>query len=235
MKDRLARNFCLIGLLALASGRTLLAQTDTNAVVEKATNAAAVVFLPAATNANVVLPPKPRPPTQIKADRGDFDWELRQATYHGRVQVDDPEMKLASEWLMADVPQAGERVNHIVAETNVVIDFVDGKGQTNHATGAKAVYVYEVKGGTTNETITLSGNPQIDNPDGTLTGDVIVWDRVNNHLSATNPRMVFRQKLNGPTAGTNMPPATNPPAADTTFPPGKLDLIPEPHAAPRNF
>ena len=195
MKKRPAKVSCLIVLLALASDRTPLAQTSTNAVVEKA------------TNADVLLLPKPRPPTQIKADRGDFDWEVRQATYYGHVRVDDPEMQLTGEWLTANVPQAGEHVNHIVAVTNVVIDFVDGKGQTNHATGTKAVYVYQVEGGTTNETITLSGNPQIDNSEGTLTGDVIVWDRVNNHLSATNPKMVFRQKPTGPTAGTNMPPA----------------------------
>jgi lipopolysaccharide transport protein LptA len=225
MKKRPAKISCLIVLLALADGRMLPAQTNTDAAGEKATNAAT----------EVSLPPRPRPPTEIKADRGDFDWETRQATYSGHVRVDDPEMKLTSEWLVANVPQAGERVNHIVAETNVVIDFVDGKGQTNHATGAKAVYYYDVKGGTTNDTITLSGNPQIDNPDGTLTGDVIVWDRENNHLNATNPKMVFRQKLNGPAAGANSPPATNPPAADTNSPTGKPHLIPEPHAAPRNF
>ncbi len=51
------------------------------------------------------------------------------------------------------------------------------KGQTNHATGDKAVYVYSEQGGVTNETVTLTGNPQMENAQSTLTGDPIVWDR----------------------------------------------------------
>ena len=46
--------------------------------------------------------------------------------------VDDPEMKLTCEWLVADLPQTGGRVDHIVAETNVVID-CDGRQRPDHA------------------------------------------------------------------------------------------------------
>ena len=117
-------------------------------------------------------------------------------------------MKLTCEKLVADVPAAGGHVNHIVADTNVVIDFLDDKGNTNHATGDKAVYVYSEQGGVTNETVTLTGNPQMENAQGTLTGDVIVWDRLNNHFSALNQKMIFRQSLSGIAANTNSPPAT---------------------------
>ena len=131
-------------------------------------------------------------------------------------------MKLACEQLIADVPQAGGHVNHIVAETNVVIDFTDNKGQTNHATGDKAVYVYQEQGGVTNETITLTGNPQMENAQGTLTGDAIVWDRQNNHLSASNQKMIFRQNLNGmcrhQCAGDSLPAKTNSPPATNESP-----------------
>jgi len=248
MKNRPAKILCLSALLVLASGRTLPAQTNTNAVAENPTNADATVSLPAAANANVVLPPKPRSPTQIYADRGEFDWELRQATYHGHVRVDDPEMKLTSEWLVANVPQAGERVNHIVAETNVVIDFADENGKTNHATCDRAVYSYEVKDGTTNESVTLSGHAKVENAEIVATGEPITMNLTTRKITADNMVVTPRQNLINPNARTSSPPATKPatdmtnlpPAthrtgADTNFPPGKLDLIPEPRVAPRNF
>jgi len=217
MKNRPLKIFCLAGLLTLANHAMLCAQTNTNVVVVGATNAPVKVSLPAATNiSRVVQPPKPRPPTRIEADRADFDLATREATYFGNVRVDDPEMKLHCEWLAADLPQAGGRVNHIVAETNVVIDFADEKGQPYHATGDKVVYFYQVQGGVTNETITLTGNhPQIEDALGTQTGDEIIWDRVNNRLSIPrNAKMVSHQNLNGAISGTNSPPATtNQPAA----------------------
>ena len=105
--------------------------------------------------------------------------------------------------LIADVPQAGGHPNHIVAETNVVIDFMDTKGQTNHATCDKAVYVFNVQNGVTNETVTLTGNPVMENAQGTQAGDVIIWDRASNKIHFDNPHMVFRQNLNGAVANTN--------------------------------
>ena len=243
MKNRHVKCFCLVGLLALANNGRLCAQMNTNVVVANATNAAAKVSAPAATNANVVLPPKPRPPTRIEADGpADFDLTGRRMIYRNHVRVDDPEMKLSCEWLTADLPQDGGHVTNIVAETNVVIDFTDDKGQPYHATGDKVVYFYQVQGGVTNETITLTANPaQIEDALGTQTGDEIIWDRVNNRLSIPrNAKLVSHQNLNGSVSATNSLPATNlPPAthgsgADTNFPPGKLDLIPEHRVVPRN-
>jgi lipopolysaccharide transport protein LptA len=160
--------------------------------------------LPAQTNVAGSLS-TPRGPTLITSMSADFDLSGREAIYRGRVRVDDPQMKLACEKLVADVPQAGGHVNHIVAETNVVIDFVDNRGKTNHATADKAVYVYAEQGGATNETVTLTGNPQMENEQGTLTGDVIVWDRLNNRLNASNQKMVLRQNFSGAAAATNAP------------------------------
>jgi lipopolysaccharide export system protein LptA len=163
----------------------------------------------------------PRGPTLITSESGDFDLAGHEATYRatyrGHVQVNDPQMKLACEQLVANVPQGGGRVNHIVAETNVVIDFTDEKGQTNHATSDKAVYVYSEQGGVTNETVTLTGNPQMENAQGTQAGDVIILDRANNKIHFDNPHMVFRQNLNGATTNTNAPPAK------TNFSPGTVE------------
>jgi lipopolysaccharide export system protein LptA len=164
--------------------------------------------------------PTPRAPTRISSESGDFDLNGHQAIYRGHVRVDDPEMKLTCARLVADVPPSGGRPNHIVAETNVVIDFTDEKGQTNHATSDKAVYVYSEQGGVTNETVTLTGNPQMENAQGTQVGDVIILDRANNKIHFDNPHMVFRQNLNGVMTNTNSPVTV---IKTTNFPPETVE------------
>ena len=78
----------------------------------------------------------------------------------------------------------------------MVIDFSDNHGATARATGSLAVYRYLVQNGATNETVTLTGNPQVESAQGTLTGDQIIWDRGNNRLHATEQHMIFRKSLN---------------------------------------
>jgi lipopolysaccharide export system protein LptA len=174
----------------------------------------------AQTNTPGVLP-TPLAPT-INSESADFDLNGHQGIWRGYVRVDDPQMKLTCERLVADMPPAGGRPNHIVAETNVVIDFTDTKGQTNHATGDKAVYVYSEQGSVTNKTVTLTGNPQIENAQGTQAGDVIILDLANNKVHFDNPHMIFRQNLNGTSADTN-PPVTA--IKTTNFPPGTIENI----------
>ena len=130
-------------------------------------------------------------------------------------------MKLTCEKLVADLPQTGGHPNHIVAETNVVIDFTDDKGQTNHATGDQAVYLYSEQGGVTNKTVTLTGNPQMENAQGTQAGDVIILDLANNKAHFDNPHMIFRQNLNGAATDTNSPVTV----VKTNFPPGTIENI----------
>ena len=136
------------------------------------------------------------------------------------MRVDDPQMKLTCELLVADVPQAGGRPNHIVAETNVVIDFTDTKGQTNHATGDKAVYVYQrAKRRDERDGHAHGQSAVMENAQGTQAGDVIIWDRANNKIHFDNPHMIFRQNLNGATADTNSPVTV----VKTNFPPGTVE------------
>jgi lipopolysaccharide export system protein LptA len=192
------KRFSLI-VIAVWCGWMVHAQTGATA---QNSPASATTNLPDATR-------PPRAPTRIDSDNSaDFDLNGHQATYRGHVRVDDPEMKLTCALLVADVPEAGGHPNHIVAETNVVIDFTDSKGQTNHATSDKAVYLYNVQNGVTNETVTLTGNPQMENAQGTQAGDVIIWYRTDNKIHFDNPHMILRQNLNGATADTNSPPAT---------------------------
>jgi len=180
--------------------------------------------VPAQTNVTDALP-APRGPKLITSDSADFDLGRHQATYRGQVHVSDPQMNLTCERLVADVPQAGGHVNHIVAQTNVMIDFLDDQGHTHHATGDMAVYTYSEQGGTTNETVTLTGGAKVENEQGWLTGEPIVWDRQNNHLSALNQRMIYRQNFGGPAADTNPAAAgTNPPVRHpTNSPPATVE------------
>jgi len=248
MKGLPVKIFCLVVWLVLADHGKLCAQTDTNAVKVGGTNAPVEVSVPAPTNIAVVLTPRPRPKTLISADRGEFDMAGRVVTYRGHVRVDDPEMKLTSEWLITDLPQSGEHVNHIVAETNVVIDFRDEKGRPVHATGDKAVYSYEMKNGTTNELVALSGNAKVENPEFIMTGEPIILNLATRKITANNPVVTSRQTFIKASPGTNSPPVTRPPpdmtnsplatpraGADTNFSPGKLDLVPEPRVAPHNY
>ncbi len=203
------KSFGYIILIAIASVGTLRAQMSTN------TNAVDEILALVTTNAPAVKPPPPRAPTRIESDRVDFDLTAREATYRGHVYVDDPAMKLRCEWLFANLLQTAGRVTNIVAETNVVIDATDDKGQTMHATCDKAIYAYAVQNGMTNETVTLTGNAKVENAKGWLTGEPIVWDRANGSLTAANEHMVFWQNLNGETAGTNSPVAQTNPAPAT--------------------
>ena len=66
------------------------------------------------------------------------------------------------------------------------------------------VYTYKVANSVTNEVVELSGNPRLESAQGTLTGDLIVWDRINNKLRATNSKMVFHT-----TGDTNLFPTKN--------------------------
>ncbi|HEY3761223.1 MAG TPA: LptA/OstA family protein [Verrucomicrobiae bacterium] len=147
--------------------------------------------------------PTPNGPATISSAVGYFDMNSRTATYVGNVRVDDPQMKLQCEWLAATLPSSG-RVNHIVCETNVVID-TDQNGQTNHITADKAVYDFAVQSGVTNETITFTGTPRIDNAQAVITGEPIIWDRATGEFTVKGEKMLFKQGIGAMTSLTNGP------------------------------
>jgi lipopolysaccharide export system protein LptA len=146
----------------------------------------------------------PAGPAVITSDTGDFDMNSRTAIYQGNVRVDDPEMNLQCEWLTATLPPSGGRINHIICETNVVID-TDQNGQTNHITSDKAVYDYAVQDGVTNETITFTGSPRIENAQVITTGEPIVWNRASGEFNVMNEKMIFKQGFGPMASPTNAP------------------------------
>lgn len=183
---------------------------------------------------NTYATPRPtRSQTVITSTVVFFSNATRQIIYSGGVRVDDPQMQLTCEKLTADLPQNGGHINHLVALTNVVMDSVDDKGQTNHATSDMAVYDYNVVNGATNETVTLTGHAVAENAQVILYGEPIIYNRATGSLTATNQHMIIRQSLtstltktNSLAAKTNSPvEIKDVPMTKTNFPPGTIQNI----------
>lgn len=217
--------FANYAILLVACG-TLISAAQTNTATNGVNAILALVTtnqIPAATNQisttnHPAMPQPARGPTIIDAvGPMDVDWDNRLVTYRHNVRVAEAQMKMTCEWLLASLPQGSEHVTNIVAETNVIADFTDEKGQQYHATGNKAVYFYHVENGITNETVTLTGapeqKPKLYRSQDTLTGDSITWNFVTHKLHVEHPEGVGWPETNKPPAVTNSPVTkTNQPA-----------------------
>lgn len=166
------------------------------AVFAAATNEVAAPPAGATTNA----PAAKASTTQINSDHAEFDLSKHQAVYQGHVRVDRPDAKLTCGWLTVSLPAAGGRLDRIVAETNVVIDFTDEKGEKYHVTAAKAVYEFKSENSVTNELVTFTGNPRVETAQSTIESEPMVWDRVRNKFTFFAPKMISTG------AGTNASP-----------------------------
>lgn len=168
--------------------------------------------------------------TLITSDHGEFDMNHHKALYYGNVHVDDPKMKLRCERLTADTPENGGRMNRIVCETNVVIDFLDEHGETNHVTSDKAIYDYHIANGVTNETVTFTGHARSESEKMIIKAEPIFWDNIAKKFSFTHPEMIIKQSMNFmptnslPTLSlTNkLPAVTNRPTMTTNKPLAKM-------------
>ena len=118
----------------------------------------------------------------IESTQGaEWDFNSGLAVFRGNVKVTDaPTMVIECDLLTAhfgatttSTNTALGSVDSIVAEQNVVIDFVTTQGK-RHATGDKAVY------SAATDVVELSGNPIVTIPQGRITGPVIILDRKNN-------------------------------------------------------
>lgn len=180
--------------------------------------------------------------TDIYSDASEYDGRANTVTYRDQVRLVGPDMKLTCALLIADIPQSGGRLSHVVAQTNVVfdatnvvVDAKDPKGRTVRVTSDKAVYDYSVQDGVTNETITLTGSPQpqalifLDAEIATNSADVIIYDRAKDSL-----RFQGNQHLQLPISKPGLAPLeANPSAAATNgltgritnSPPGTIENI----------
>ena len=136
--------------------------------------------------------------TEIFCDNFEYNTKTHcLAVYRGNVRVNDPQMKLTSKILTANLPEKGGNPDHIVAETNVVIDFIQKDGQT-HATGEKAIYDRKIVGGKTNELMELRGNPRVERTNGWMVADVILMDRGEGVIQGIGNHHTIIKKQAGP-------------------------------------
>jgi len=121
---------------------------------------------------------------EITSDTGQFDGKTMQMVYLGHVFVtDNVKGKLHCDQLTVSVPPSGGHLTNIVAESNVVIDYLENAGQTNHITASKAVYAYSVVTNlatiVTNELVTFTGGqpmPKVENPQVTILSEPLIYD-----------------------------------------------------------
>lgn len=184
----------LLLILALA-GSCRLAWAQTNVAMTNMSPTSAPT-----TNA-------PERKIEITADSGHFDGKTSQMIYLGHVFVtDNAKTTLHCGQLTVDVPTGGGDPTNIVAESDVVIDYLDEKGQTNHITSDKAVYACTVVNSVTNTTLTFTGGkpmPKVENPQFTATGEPLVYDFVTKQFGGTRYHMDLNLKAG---SGTNASP-----------------------------
>ncbi len=147
---------------------------------------------------------KVKAPTEITSDSADFDLNAHLATYRGHVVVVDPQVRLTCDWMVVNLPTNGVHLSHVLADTNVVVDFTDEKGEKYHVTSARAVYDYKVEGLVTNELVTFTGSPKVVTATSTIESEPMIWDRIKNRFSFIGVRMNSTEGLNNNT-GTNGP------------------------------
>jgi hypothetical protein len=198
---------CLIALL-IWTGLSLPAQTN----------------VPAAPDAPDVATTNDVKKTIILSDGGGvMNFLHNTVTYYGNVRVIDPQFKLTCEWLMAEGD--GSRSNHIIALTNVVITTFDAKHGTNEALADHAEYIYFIKDGVTNDSLTLTGDPdpQLIGPKMSQTAKVIVI-----HPSTGDIELQQGHGITTVDRGANVNPfgtspnAAAPKVADTNLPPATV-------------
>jgi lipopolysaccharide export system protein LptA len=154
----------------------------------------------AQTNAVVEQPANKKPAEQevgVTAASFVYSQDKNQAVYSGQVVVTNVQGTLACERLTIDLPPGGStntQPTNMVAETNVVIDFIRDN-DTNHVTCDKAVYAYSVVNQVTNDTITFTGstnNPaKVRNSKFWMTGEPLVWDNKTGQFSGSNTETVL--------------------------------------------
>lgn len=154
-----------------------------------------------------VLAPAPKPAedaTDIGSDQLGFDG-VRKLVYSGNVWVTNSQGKLTCERLTIDLPTSGgEHPTNIVAETNVVVDSFDKKGQPQRITADMAIYTYNVVQAVTNEFIVFTNNPKFKNDQFWQTGDSIIYDCQTRGIQIKNP-VTHINPTHG-TGGTNSSP-----------------------------
>ncbi len=142
------------------------------------------------------------PQTHVYSESATFDTKAGLIIYREHIRVVDPQLHLTSAILTVQLTQGGapNQLDHIVAETNVIMDFIDEKGQKTHATSEKAVYT-RLTDPATNELLTLSGNPRLETTNGWATADVFVMNRTTGKIHGSGNCHFFHHEDPAPAGG----------------------------------
>jgi lipopolysaccharide export system protein LptA len=196
---------CLV-VLGLACGLTVLvAQTNAG------TNGVQSILALVTTNRPPAAPATNAPAAKLSrgyihlesAGPAVFDFNNHCATYSENVSVTNDQMKLTCEWIKAEFTGNWDQATNVVAETNVVVDYIDPKGQRGRAIGTNALYVFQIQNGVTNETITLTGDPPeiLEGPNYTnhTSASDIVYDLITRKVILHSPSGTYWRTTNNPT------------------------------------
>jgi lipopolysaccharide export system protein LptA len=151
--------------------------------------------------------PKEQQEIGLHSDHFLYDGNARRLIYYDRVRATNAQGQLTCERLTIQLPPQGaanSRPTNAVAETNVVMDFVD-KGDTNHLTCDKAIYDYSVANNVTNETFTFTGHATNTSEKAWMTGEPLVWDNVKGHFYGANFETHFKQPASSGTSTNGSP------------------------------
>lgn len=121
--------------------------------------------------------------------RGGFEFfeQSGEFRFWDHVEVIDPgTMILSCDHLTGRRSAETERIDSVIATTNVVLTTVEG-GVTNRAVAGMAVY------SAVQDSVVLTGDPRVQRPEGELTGQRIVFERSSKKLRAEGGiRMKFK-------------------------------------------
>lgn len=144
-----------ISILALAVAAATLCRADTNTPAS-----GTEATTPAATT---------REPTEVTSERLQVDYANNTGTFEGNVLVVDPKITVRADKMVVFFGTGTNQtrsLQRIVAEGAVIITQDDRKSSSDHA-------VYTADDGK----VVLTGNPQVQTPDGTVTGKRITFWR----------------------------------------------------------
>jgi lipopolysaccharide export system protein LptA len=131
---------------------------------------------PPATSRTNNTPAEAAPGIDLFSDRFDYAELSGLGVYQGNVRVTGTNLTSTSDRLTLVLPVAEHRLQSLMAETNVIIDY-----EKVHATGERAFYSADT------DLLQLSGQPvptwRIEDKDGS--GDELVFDRTNRVFSAS--------------------------------------------------
>lgn len=122
----------------------------------------------------------------VEITSDDYEFQGGAGAFRGNVRVNSPQMSLRCDTLSVYSAGPGAPVERIVAEGNVLMDFVEADQQRNRALGNRAVYDLA------QNTIELTGKPLVVRDQNTMTGDVIFWNRATDTLVVRNQSIYFQ-------------------------------------------